>query len=120
MAEKALQGPGIDSLVRQSIAAGVAEHVGVDLEWQFGLKPRPLNQLGETGNCERGAPLRGKDEGRLAAVLLQGPQGPEFIAEQGGVYWLPRPWLCGDARCRSQTQHRTIEARTVPKPVDRA
>jgi hypothetical protein len=64
MAEVSLQRPGIDALVGQRIAAGVAQHVRVDLESDLGLLAGTGQELSEPRRRIRPATLRGEDEGR--------------------------------------------------------
>ena len=45
MAHERLQCPGIDSTGRQGVASGVAEHVGVDREWQPSGLAKPFYEL---------------------------------------------------------------------------
>ena len=45
MAEVGLQRPGIDALISQRVAAGVPEHVGMDLEANLSLTTGAGEQL---------------------------------------------------------------------------
>src|SRR5258708_33262679 len=82
MAQVSLQRAGIGPLVCQRVAAGVAQHVGMNLEGYLGLNASPLDQFGQAGNRERCAELAHEDKGRLG-LTLQTPQRSEFVAEQG-------------------------------------
>jgi hypothetical protein len=47
MAEISLKGPGIGAPVGQHESAGMAQHVGMNLEGYLGLDASPLDQLGQ-------------------------------------------------------------------------
>ena len=81
VAEIGLQRSGIDALIGQRVAAGMPEHMWVDLEADLGFVAGAGEQLGEAGRGERSTPLRGKDEGRRR-LALQLSQRPQFIAEE--------------------------------------
>ena len=112
MAEVCLQGPRIVSLVRESIAAGVPEHVRVRLEGKLGLDPGSLDHAGKPGGAEGGAALRGEHEGRLRLPLaLKPPQRPQFI---------PKDWV--GTRCAllhpADVQRGGPEVHLLPPQVD--
>jgi hypothetical protein len=50
MAEIGLQRPGIDALVGQCVAAGVPEHVGMDLEPNLGFGVGAGEQLADANS----------------------------------------------------------------------
>jgi hypothetical protein len=58
VAEIGLQRAGVDAVVRQFVTTGVPQHVRVHTERESGRFPRALDQLGETGRCERRSALR--------------------------------------------------------------
>jgi hypothetical protein len=64
MAEIGLDGSGIDAVVGQLEAAGVAQHVRVDLEADLGFVAGAGELLGEARRGERTTTFRGEDEGR--------------------------------------------------------
>ena len=57
MAKVGLQCSGIDPLVGQRVAAGVPEHVRMDLEPDLGFVAGAGEQLGKAGRGERATPL---------------------------------------------------------------
>jgi hypothetical protein len=59
MAEIGLQRSGIDTLVGQCVAAGMPEHVGMDLEPNLGLGASAGEELGEARRGKRATALRG-------------------------------------------------------------
>jgi hypothetical protein len=81
VSEIGLQSPGIDALVGQCIAAGVAQHVSMNREGQFGFNASPLDQFSQASDRERRTALRNKDKGRLG-FALQSPQRSQLIAQQ--------------------------------------
>ena len=80
MPEVGLQGAGIGALVGQDEATGMAEHVGVNREWQLGLYASAFNQLGQARGGERRTPLTDEDERRLG-LSLERPQRPQLVSE---------------------------------------
>src|SRR5450830_539789 len=77
VAEIGLQGAGIVSLVRQRVAAGMAQHMWVRLKPELGLNARPLHHASEPRRAEGCRPLRSEHEGRLGFLLaLKPPQRP--------------------------------------------
>jgi hypothetical protein len=88
VAKVSLQGPRIMSHVRQSVAAGVAEHVGMRLEAQLSLPACPFDHAGEASGAERCPAFRGEHEGRLGFLLaLKSPQRPQFVPEDRMSAW---------------------------------
>lgn len=69
VAEIGWQRPRVVTVIRQLIAASVAQHVRVRLETKPGLYARPLNHAGEACGGERRPALRREDEGRLRLLL---------------------------------------------------
>ena len=79
MAEVGLDAPGILASVRQRVARGVAQHVGMRLERQSGLFAGALDHPIEAVAIERGATLIDEDEGGLRVLLfLQSPKGSKL------------------------------------------
>ena len=64
MDEIGLQGSGIDALIGQRVAAGMPEHVWVDLEPNLGFVTGAGEELGEARRGERTTTLRREHEGR--------------------------------------------------------
>jgi hypothetical protein len=71
MAEPALDRPRVVAFVREGVAAGVAEHVGMRLELLAGGGRGTLDHSGEAGRGERRAALADEDEGRGRALPLR-------------------------------------------------
>ena len=84
MAEPSLDCPSVVSLVGESVATGVAEHVRVRLEVEARGARCPFNHPGKAGRGERGSPLADEDKRRRLALALEPAQGPELVAAQGG------------------------------------
>jgi len=83
MTEPPLDGPGVVALVGKRVAAGVAQHVRMRLEFKAGTGGGALDHPGKAGGGERGAALADKDEWGWSALPLQPAQGPELVAAQG-------------------------------------
>ena len=83
MAEVGLQRAGIDTVVGQLIAAGMAQHVRVDLDAEIGRDCCPLDHAGKTGRRERRAAFRNEHERRRSAVALVPAERPHLSAGQG-------------------------------------
>jgi hypothetical protein len=82
VAEVGLQGAGVVPVIRQLIAAGVAQHVRMRLEAQLGLDASALDHAGEPGRTERRAALGREHEGRLGLLLApEPPQSAQFVAK---------------------------------------
>ena len=64
MAEVGLERSGIDALIGQRVAAGMPEHVRMDLEADLGFVTGAREEFSEARRRERATPLRGEDEGR--------------------------------------------------------
>src|SRR5262249_58036531 len=64
-----LQCSGVVTPVRQRVAARMSKHVRMWLEAKLSFDPRPLDHPSEPRGGERRAPLRGKYERRLRALL---------------------------------------------------
>ena len=58
-----LQRPGVVAFVRQSVTAGVPQHVGMRLEAESGLRPRTFHHAGKAGRRERRAALGREHKG---------------------------------------------------------
>ena len=77
MAEVVLEAPGVVAVVRQLVAAGVAQHVRMHREGDAGRLADGRQHLADGGGGEGGAALGQEDVRRergLAAELAQGPQ----------------------------------------------
>src|SRR6476660_9305107 len=74
-----LQRAGIRSLVCQLVAAGVSQHVRMNLEGYLGFNASPFDQLRQARNREWRPALGHEDKGRLG-LTLQNPQRPLFVA----------------------------------------
>jgi hypothetical protein len=82
VSEVSLQGSRIMPLVGQREAAGVPQHVRVDLEAKPGHLTSPLDHPGKSRRGEGRSALRGEHERRFGVLLtLQLPQRPHFIAD---------------------------------------
>jgi hypothetical protein len=68
--------------VGEGVAAGVAEHVRMRVELEAGGTRCPLHHTGEAGRRERGAALAYEEEGRRFALLLEPPQGSQFVTHE--------------------------------------
>lgn len=79
MSEVILQSAGIVTSVREGVATGVAEHVGVNLEGQACPLPGALNEPIKRIPCERTVSLRDKDKRRFRCLTLQLAQGAELV-----------------------------------------
>jgi len=81
VAEVRLQRPGIDPVIGEFKAGGVAQHVRMDREAELGGFAGALSHAEEACGAERRCSLAGEDVGRLRVLLaLEPPQGAEFIA----------------------------------------
>jgi len=67
--EVSLQGPGIVPLVRQSEAAGMAQHMRMGLETQLSGRAGAFHHAGKAGGGERRAAL-GREDERRPRILL--------------------------------------------------
>ncbi len=64
--------PGIVPLVGERIAAGVAKHVRVRLQFEAGAEGRAFDHPGKVRGRERRAALADEDEGRRLTLALPG------------------------------------------------
>src|SRR3979490_1307327 len=64
VAEPSLDCPGVVALVGECVAAGMAQHVRMRLQFEARGQGGPLDHPGKAGGRERGAPLADEDEGR--------------------------------------------------------
>ena len=83
MAEIGLQRSRVMPGIGKGVAAGVAQHVRMDLELEAGLDACALDHLREARGAEGCATLADEDELRLGRLALQSPQGPQLDAGQG-------------------------------------
>ena len=82
--EVGLQRARVVALIRQLVAASMAQHVRMGLEAELRLNPGPLDHAGEPGGAERRTTLGREHEWRLRVLLaLEPPQGAQFVAEDG-------------------------------------
>src|ERR1700690_2918746 len=77
-----LQSAGIVPRICQGEAAGMPEHVRMNLEPDPRGLRRPLNHSGKAGSRERRAPLAYEHEGASLALPLQTPEGSHLRAAQ--------------------------------------
>jgi len=71
MPEICLQRSGVMSVIRELVAAGVAQHVWMGLKSELGLGAGPFNHPGESGRTKRRAALGGEHERRFRLLLTQ-------------------------------------------------
>ena len=83
MPQISLQRARIDAVIRQLIAARMAEHVSVGFYAQTGCDCRPLDHAGESGRRQRRAALRNEHERRRSAFALVPAERPHLSAGQG-------------------------------------
>jgi hypothetical protein len=77
MAEPSLDCPSVVSLVGESVATGVAEHVRVRLQFEGRSDRRPLDHPGKSSRGKRGSPLADENKRRRLALALEPAQGPQ-------------------------------------------
>ena len=63
MAKVRLQGPGIDAIAGQLVAAGMPQHVSMHFDAKVGRNASPFDHAGEAGSRQRRAALRHKHKG---------------------------------------------------------
>lgn len=99
-------------LVRQFVAAGVPEHVGVDWEGHVGPLAKALDQRMEAFWRHRGTALACEYEERRFTLALQPTQSPDLVALERMGRWRPtlaapdmKPTVLSSIwlHCRSQT-----------------
>jgi hypothetical protein len=83
MPEVGLQGPRIDAPVRQGEAGRMAKHVRMNLNFQPGVVPGPLDHAAEARDSERRAAHRDEDERVFRRLTSQSAQCPQFLTIQG-------------------------------------
>ena len=83
MAQPVLQGARVVAGVRQGIAAGVPEHMGVDREGHLGARADAPNQAVYGGRREWAAALGREYEGRVGELAAQLTQRADLIARSG-------------------------------------
>lgn len=112
MPEIGLQGAGVVAVVGQRVAAGVAQHVRVDLERHPGFDAGPFHHPREPGGRKRPSPLAGEHERRCRRLLpLQAAQRPQLVAQD-------RVGSRGAALDPSGVQGGAGEVDLVPAQVD--
>jgi hypothetical protein len=82
MPQKCLQRPGIDAIARELKPAGMAEHMGMDLDAEIGLDPHALDHTRETRRTQRRPTLRHEHERRLWAFPLVPVELAQFASGQ--------------------------------------
>jgi hypothetical protein len=76
VAEIVLQGSGIDALIGQLEAAGMTQHLRVNLKWHLRRCTEPCNHSPETNGTYRRTPLRHEHLApRLLLFALKAAQG---------------------------------------------
>jgi hypothetical protein len=92
MPQVGLQGTGVVAVIRQLVAAGMPQHVGVHLDAEISRGGGPFHHARETWRCQRRAALRYEHEGRVAG------DGDEALATCGLLEIAPGnnmpPMLC--------------------------
>jgi hypothetical protein len=68
MSEVVLQRPGIDAVIGQLEAAGMAKHVGMDREWHLGGLPKALDEPVETDGTDGPAALGNEHVGVCGVI----------------------------------------------------
>src|SRR5271154_985580 len=102
--------PGVVALVRECVAAGMAEHVWMRLEIEVRARSGALDHPGKARGRERGSPLADEDEGRRQAVALEPARGAHLVADQ-------RVRARGAVLDPPHMQHRGIELDLVPTEI---
>ena len=103
VAEISLQRSRIVSPIRKRVTTSVPKHVGVCLEKELGLNPRPFDHASEPGGAEGGPTLRGEHKGRLGLLLpLEPSKGPQLVPEDwvGAGRTLLHPAYVKRPRCK--------------------
>src|SRR5262245_3263169 len=80
VAEVVLQRAGVDAIVGELEAAGVAQHVRMSRERKFGQFSSPADHFEEPGPRHRAAAFGVVDEAALEVLPSQLAQGPNFLA----------------------------------------
>ena len=112
VAEIGLDGPGIDAVVSQLEAAGVAHHVRVDLHIEAYSLTSALDHRLKATLSEWRTAFRCEHERRFGFLFtLKPPQGAQFLAGQ---------WVRGKTAILESTdvQERTFEVDLIPTKVD--
>ena len=68
--------------IRQGVAAGVSQHVAVDLEREAGALAYALDKAIDSVRRERAAALGREHKAAIGELPLQLAQGPDFVAAQ--------------------------------------
>ena len=80
MAEIGLQRTRVVPVIGELVTAGVAQHVGMSLDFQARSPGRSRDDAREAGGGERATALTGENERRLGVLLALKPaQGPQFV-----------------------------------------
>src|SRR5262249_4430438 len=89
VAQEVLQRASIDTVIRQFEPAGVAEHVRMNREGQFGQLSSPADHFEEPGPCYRPTAFRIEYEATLRVLPPQLAQCPDFLAGERCVLSTP-------------------------------
>jgi hypothetical protein len=81
VSEVGLERSRIVAPVRQGVAAGVAQHVRVNLKAELCLDACAFDHAGKPGGAKRRTAFRCEHVCRLVLVALQPPQRAQFVAE---------------------------------------
>jgi hypothetical protein len=82
MPEPVLNSARIVTGIRQSVAAGVPQHVGVYGERQAGALTDALYKSINSIRGERTSALRGEHKGTIGELPVQLPQGPQLVSPE--------------------------------------
>ena len=83
VAQEVLQRTGVDALVGELEAAGMAQHVRMNGKGQFGQLPGPADHFEEPGPRHRAAAFGVEYVAALQVLPSQLAQGPDFLAGEG-------------------------------------
>ena len=89
VSEVGLERSRIVAPVRQGVAAGVAQHVRVNLKAELCLDACAFDHAGKPGGAKRRTAFRCEHVCRLVLVALQPPQRAQFVARIGWVLGVP-------------------------------
>ena len=83
VAHEMLQRSGIDAVIGELEAAGMAQHVRMNWEGEFGQFPRAADHFEEPGPGHRPAAFRIEDVAALQVLPPHLAQCPDFLAGEG-------------------------------------
>ncbi len=81
--QEVLQRAGIDAVIGELEAAGMAQHVRMNREGQFGQLPSPTDHFEEPGPSHRPTALGVEDVAALQVLPSHLAQCPDFLAGEG-------------------------------------